>query len=222
MIQKPELELTTDGSHTLYVPQLDEHYHSTNGAIQESRHVFIEAGLRHCTKDEINIFEVGFGTGLNTFLTLIESEKCAKKVIYTTIEAYPLPDELIQCLNYPELLSRERPLFDKIHSSEWDKLVEINNRFSLHKLHANFTQFNFPPSPKYDLVYFDAFAPDKQSEMWVQSSFEAIYKQLNHNGILCTYCAKGAIRRMMQAAGFHTERLPGPPGKREMLRATKI
>lgn len=224
MSVKPKIELTADGSHTLFVSELNEHYHSVNGAIQESTHVFINTGLHACGRDEINIFEIGFGTGLNAFLTLLNIKDTQKKVHYTGIEAYPLPASIIKNLNYTEGHSTEEQyLYHKLHGAEWEKEVEILPNFYLTKIEADLTQFNFSfIKEQIDLIYFDAFAPDKQSEMWTQDIFNRLYSITNHQGILVTYCAKGAVRRMMQQAGYKVERLPGPPGKREMLRATKL
>lgn len=220
---KPIIEKTADGSHTLFVSELDEHYHSVNGAIQESNHVFIETGLKHCEKDTISIFEVGFGTGLNAFLTLLEAKKSNKVIYYTSIEAYPLDKSLIRELNYPEQLSADSlSYFYQLHDAEWGEEVKISNNFYLRKLHADFVQFDFSQiTNQQDLIYFDAFAPDKQPDMWSQDIFDQLYKLSSAQGLLVTYCAKGVVRRMMQQAGYTTERLPGPPGKREMLRATK-
>lgn len=223
MSVKPIIELTADGSHTLFVPQLNEHYHSTNGAVQESTHVFIETGLHHCTKDTIHILEIGFGTGLNAFLTLLDSEKTQKIIHYTTLEVYPLPPDIIEQLNYPHLFSTDdQALYYKLHQAEWGKEVQICSNFYLTKIEADFTRFDFTKLKEtIDIIYFDAFAPDKQAEMWIQDLFDKLYSVSANQGILVTYCAKGVVRRMMQQAGFTTERLPGPPGKREMLRATK-
>jgi tRNA U34 5-methylaminomethyl-2-thiouridine-forming methyltransferase MnmC len=210
------LTVTADGSHTLFVPELDEHYHSVNGAIQESQHVYIDAGFNQSTKKEIKVLEMGFGTGLNALLTLLEAEKREIKVVYTALEKYPLPDSITCNLNYSQL---NEDLFHKIHQAEWEKFVRITPFFSLHKVQTGFSEFDFPDT--YDVVYYDAFAPDKQPEVWSQSLFDKIYAQMNEKGILTTYCAKGNIRRMMQHAGFRIERIPGPTGKREMLRAMR-
>lgn len=223
MSVKPILEMTADGSHTLFVPELNEHYHSTNGAVQEAGHVFINAGLHHSTKNEIKILEVGFGTGLNAFLTLLDVQKSGKRVHYITLEAYPLSMEIIRNLNYPNLFSaNNRESYYRLHEAEWGKEIEINPDFYLTKVNADFTRFDFSElTDTIDIVYFDAFAPDKQSEMWTQSLFDQLYNSCVSGGIFVTYCAKGVVRRMLQQSGFVTERLPGPPGKREMLRATK-
>ncbi|MDD2799420.1 MAG: tRNA (5-methylaminomethyl-2-thiouridine)(34)-methyltransferase MnmD [Bacteroidales bacterium] len=214
------LESTADGSHTLFVPELNEHYHSVNGAWQESLHVFIEAGLKSCEKNELSVFEVGFGTGLNAFLTLIEAEKSGKVIRYTSLELYPLSVELSQSLNYADLIApHKKQLFDALHKAEWGAEVQITPHFFLRKINADLCEYNF--TSKYDVVYFDAFAPEKQPEMWDSELFVKLFDHTNLNGILTTYCAKGVVRRSLQAAGFMVERLQGPPGKREMLRGIK-
>lgn len=218
---KRELQETADGSHTLFIPEMDEHYHSVNGAVQESRHVFIEAGLRRLEKKELIVFEVGFGTGLNAFLTLLDAEENDRTVVYHSVELYPLDQEFVRLLNYAEIIAPEKKeLFSRLHSAEWDTEVRITDRFILHKIKGDSNQMEIPSG--IDLVYFDAFAPDKQPEMWNQSIFNALYLRMNEGGILTTYCAKGVVRRMMQKAGYSVERIPGPPGKREMLRAIKV
>lgn len=212
------LQITDDGSHTLFVPEIDECYHSTKGAIQESRHIFIEAGLKQCAKSEINVLEIGFGTGLNALLTALESDVSVR---YTTIELYPVPIEQALKLNYPELLEDESVvLFEKIHSSPWNEKVQITENFSITKLNADITRTDF--DEQFDVIYFDAFSPEKQPEMWSEEMFRKLYLCASENAVLTTYCAKGAVRRAMKSAGFAVERLPGPPGKREILRARKI
>ncbi len=216
-----QLEPTADGSNTLYVPELQEHYHSIKGALTESMHIFIEMGLRHSTVPSPHVLEIGFGTGLNAFLTLLEAEQNKRKTSYTSIELFPVGEEIIQRLKYPEGICPEhKDLYYKLHSAEWGTTVPITSLFTLHKIEADFTQY--PIKGKYDIVYFDAFAPEKQPEMWNERLFKELYSALNINGILTTYCAKGTVRRMLKACGFYVERLPGPPkGKREILRATK-
>lgn len=223
MSVNPKIELTADGSHTLFVPELDEHYHSVNGAVQESTHVFIKTGLHHCLKDEIRIFEVGFGTGLNAFLSMLDIAETNKIIHYTAIEAYPLGKDIILQLNYAKSFSADQQtLYEKLHDVEWGSEQEIMPNFWLKKIKSDFTQFDFSSfAGNFDLIYFDAFAPDKQPDMWVQSLFNDMYCISSEGGTLVTYCAKGIVRRMLQAAGYTTERLSGPPGKREMLRATK-
>lgn len=217
---KRELQQTADGSHTLFIPEMDEHYHSVNGAVQESRHVFIEAGLHHLLKKDITVFEIGFGTGLNAFLTLLDAEEKNRAVNYYSIELYPLESELVRALNYGEVISPEKKeLFNALHAAAWDKPLRITGNFSLHKIQGDNNSCDLPDG--IDLVYFDAFAPDKQPEMWNQEIFNNLYAHMTEGGILTTYCAKGVVRRMMQEAGYSVERIPGPPGKREMLRAMK-
>lgn len=215
------LKQTADGSYTLYVPELDEHYHSVKGALTESRHIFIEMGLKHSPISHLRIFEVGFGTGLNAFLTLLEANKSRRRIHYTSIERYPLPADVWQRLDYPALAgSGHEALFAALHQAAWDEDTAITPHFTLHKVAGDFTRLACTPE-SYDLIYFDAFAPDKQPEMWSQSLFNSLHDMLTDGGILTTYCAKGVVRRMLQAAGFEVERLPGPPGgKREILRGT--
>ena len=217
-----EIERTDDGSNTLYVPELNEHYHSTKGAVTESKYIFVEQGFNHLSKKSVSILEVGFGTGLNAILTFIEADNKGVNTIYDTIEKYPLDKTIIEKLDYLPIIGEEnKDRFNNIHSSQWDKDIELSPFFTLHKINGDFTSYNF--IRKYDVIYFDAFAPEKQPEMWTQDIFNQMYNLLNPGGVLTTYCAKGIIRRMLQAAGFKTERLPGPPnGKREILRATKI
>lgn len=216
-----ELQLTADGSHTLYIPDMDEHYHSVNGAIQESQHVYIEAAFNQYQKNEIHVLELGFGTGLNAFLTALEAKKRGINVFYTTLEKYPLSSQVIEKLNYGASSVDEINLFQQIHACEWESPCSITSSFVLRKVETDFLEYDFF-NKCYDVVYYDAFAPDKQSEVWNQDIFNRLFSSMNPDGILTTYCAKGAIRRMMQQAGFKVERIPGPPGKREMLRARKI
>ncbi|GHU71458.1 hypothetical protein FACS189413_13190 [Bacteroidia bacterium] len=209
-----EIQFTADGSHTLFLPEMNEHYHSVNGAVQESRHVYIEAGFNRCPKSLIHVLEMGFGTGLNALLTALEAEKRRISTLYTALEKYPLPAETTHQLNYDELAPE---IFRKIHATEWETPIPITPFFTLRKIQTDFSAYTYPGC--YDVVYYDAFAPDKQTEVWSQSLFDTIYNAMQTSGILTTYCAKGHIRRMMQRAGFAVERIPGPPGKREMLRA---
>ncbi len=217
------IEITEDGSHTLYVPELDEHYHSTHGAIQESLHVYLEAGLHHCDKPEVNLLEIGFGTGLNAFLTLLDTEKSKKTVKYTSLERYPVSCVDARMFNYSKLLDpSQEEKFMRLHSSAWSVWEEITPNFHLKKLQMDATNPDgFQPEGLFDIIYYDAFAPEKQPNMWTQEIFNRLYILSNQEAILTTYCAKGAVRRMLQSAGYQVERLPGPPGKREILRAVK-
>lgn len=217
------LEITEDGSHTLYVPELNEHYHSTHGAIQESQHVYLDAGMHHCTKHEINLLEIGFGTGLNAFLTLFDTEKSNKSVNYVSVEQYPIFLDDALNLNYSKLINNAiEDKFMLLHTCAWNEWVEITANFRLKKLDGDGRNTDlFLPDAPFDLIYYDAFAPEKQPDMWTEEIFKRLYSLTNEEGILTTYCAKGVVRRMLQSAGYHVERLPGPPGKREILRAIK-
>lgn len=221
-----EIITTNDGSNTLFVPELNERYHSIHGAIQESRHVFIRSGLNYFLdkyqKKDVAIFEVGFGTGLNTFLTLIESEKQQLTIKYSAIESYPLTNELWSRLNYIEQIndySKEQLqfFFNQIHLVEWEKYVEVQEKFILQKINSSLLEFNC--DKKFDIIYFDAFAPTVQPELWTKEIFKKLYDVMNVNGILVTYCAKGIVKRTLKEVGFFVESIQGPPGKREMIRA---
>lgn len=215
------LQLTGDGSGTLYSSEMQESYHSLNGAVQESRHVFIEAGLKHCTRKSIHLFEIGFGTGLNALLTWGEAKRSHLDITYTAIEAFPLPLETTSALGYDSLEPKlQVDAFNQLHAASWGSPVILEKGcFSLYKLEGDFTTMSF--QSRFDLLYFDAFAPEKQPEMWEEHLFARLFENLNENGILVTYCAKGEVRRRLQRCGFNVERIPGPPGKREMIRAVK-
>jgi tRNA U34 5-methylaminomethyl-2-thiouridine-forming methyltransferase MnmC len=208
---------TEDGSKTLYVPEIDEYYHSKHGARQESLHIFINAALKACEKTVITVFEVGFGTGLNALLSLNEAEKSQKIIDYKAVELFPLENEMLKQLN--TYSDKEKRYFEAIHKAKWGEKVSLTNFFSLTKIQTDFTVFscNFG----FDVCYFDAFSPEKQPQMWENKRFEMLYDTANEDAILTTYCAKGSIRRTLLAKGFTVERLPGPPGKREFLRAQK-
>ncbi len=215
------IERTDDGSATLFVPALNEHYHSVKGARTESQHIFIDMGLEASEAAEPRVLEIGFGTGLNALLTLEAAGESQRKVHYTGVELYPLAWDTIEQLGYSD-----HPLFKTLHTAPWGEDVEITPYFTLNKLEEDITapanHLSLLTNPCYDLVYFDAFAPEKQPEMWSQELFTQIYVIMNKGGILTTYCAKGTVRRMLQSSGFVVERLPGPPGgKREIIRAQK-
>ncbi len=210
---------TKDGSDTLYNLELDEHYHSINGAIQESKHVFVNAGLKEIRKKEFSVLEVGFGTGLNALLSLKECGLLENKIQYTAVEFFPLTHEVIQKLNYDDIIG-EADSFHKMHSCAWNTWVEINDLFSLIKLKADLRTMRF--QDKYDLVYFDAFSPQKQPALWIEEIFDKIVSACNEDAVFVTYSAKGSVRRALQKAGFYVERIPGPPGKREMIRARRV
>jgi tRNA U34 5-methylaminomethyl-2-thiouridine-forming methyltransferase MnmC len=224
--------ITADGSDTIYRADLDQHYHSTFGAIQESMLVFIMHGFLHACmnvetegnpeKKSIHILEIGFGTGLNALLTLLEAKKHDIKVQYTAIEAFPLEKADWQELNYPEIVcaSGLQPCFEELHLAEWNHFKDILPGFSLCKIHSTLQSY-VPPSQKFDLVYFDAFGPDAQPELWTEQVFRNIQQCMSAKGVLTTYSVKGDVVRALQASGFLTEKLPGPPGKRHVLRAIK-
>lgn len=219
-----KIEITEDGSHTFFVPKLNEHYHSTHGAIQESIHVFIDAGLRACEKDEVSVLEIGFGTGLNAFLTMLEAEKTRRKITYTSLELYPLSETEAKMLNYPALIdASKKEDFLRLHRAPWEHREQVSPCFSLLKLQTDFSKpADVQCGNKFNVIYFDAFAPEKQPDMWTQEIFDTLLHLSAPNAILTTYCAKGAVRRILQTAGFTVERLPGPPGKREMLRGRVV
>ncbi len=216
-----ELQITADGSHTLYVPEMNEHYHSVNGALREAQHIFIEAGLYAVKRDPLRLLEIGFGTGLNAFLTLKEVESLGiSHIDYYTVELYPLSLDIIHELNYGSLIWPENEaLFEALHLAAWNEAVSITDHFTLHKLQGDSNTCPLPEN--IDLIYFDAFAPDKQPEMWSQEIYDRLSAHTVSDGVLVTYCAKGVVRRGLQSAGFDMTRLPGPPGKRHILRGIK-
>ena len=213
---------TKDGSHTVISSHFGEAYHSRFGAIQESKHVFLQAGLSPIllrNDDRITILEIGFGTGLNAVLTYLETKDLTKDIQYDTLEAYPLKMDEIKKLNYPQILNLPAPIWDKIHESPWETNIALNANFHLKKHHLLFQDFEAKES--YDLIYYDAFAPEAQPELWDIPILKTMYNALANNGILVTYCAKGYVKRNLKAVGFTIESIPGPPGKREMTRAIK-
>ena len=209
---KSKIVITDDGSKTVYSERFGEHYHSTFGAVNESNHVFIEAGYSAVAANPVSVLEIGFGTGLNAWLTLQQTSKLNRHTFYETVELYPIDNATIS-----ELLDNK--VFRSLHAAPWEQPVEITSDFTIYKRKSNLLQTSF--ISKFDVVYFDAFSPAVQPEMWNFDIFAGIYEMMNHGAVLTTYCAKGEVRRTMQSAGFTTERLPGPVGKREMLRAKK-
>lgn len=220
MFDERKVILSEDGSSTIYLPSLNETYHSTHGAITESSHVFIRNGLSFInpTNRNINILEVGMGTGLNVLLTFIESQKLNCEVHFHTLEPYPILPGLAMTLNYP-LILKEEEIFKIIHNSSFDEEIPFSSQFSFRKF--NQTLEEFIPSHKYELVFFDAFAPSKQPEIWSEDNFRKIFSSVCDGGVLVSYCASGHFKRCLKAVGFSVETLPGPPGKKEMTRATK-
>lgn len=215
--------ITADGSSSIYVPEWEEHYHSKHGAIQEAYHVFIKNGLDLFeNKSKISILEIGFGTGLNCFISYLETQKRNLEINYEGVEAYPLIREEVEQLNYIEQLkvTNERDIFNQIHQIEWGVKQPINSNFSLIKRKQFFKDID--DQHIFNLIYFDAFGARVQPELWTELIFQKMYNSLKKNGILVTYSAKGSVRRAMQSIGFLVEKLPGPPGKREMLRGIKL
>lgn len=219
-MENPEIRLTADGSKTLYLPHLDETYHSSHGAIQEAVHVFIEHGLTYVSQktESITVFEMGFGTGLNALLTALWAQKHQRMIHYIGIEHYPIEEDLWRQMEFVQVES-EIALYAKIMSSEWGKFQEINPFFELKKIEQ--TVHDLDLNEKVDLIYFDAFGPKVQAEMWDLPVLKKMYDMLMPGGIFVTYCAQGQMRRNLKSLGFTLEELPGPPGKREMTRATK-
>jgi tRNA U34 5-methylaminomethyl-2-thiouridine-forming methyltransferase MnmC len=217
---KREIIITADGSTTIHLADWNENYHSKHGAIQEANHVFIKMGLslffeqRQCA-----VLEIGFGTGLNALLTLLNAEKNNLKVNYEAIEAFPVDFSEIKYINFPELLQIDRVLFDQLHQVDWEVNHQITKNFNLKKRKLFFDQI--ADKNRFNLIYFDAFGPRVQPELWTEAIFKLMFNALNTKGVLVTYSANSNARRAMQAVGFLVEKLPGPPGKREMLRATK-
>jgi tRNA U34 5-methylaminomethyl-2-thiouridine-forming methyltransferase MnmC len=214
-----EFRLTEDGSHTLYVPELNEHYHSINGALSESKHIFIDAALNFCKKEEPQVLEIGFGTGLNAFLSCLEVNKQDRKLHYHAIEKYPLTMDEARLLNYDSLLDNSDVSILDFHSTPWEETRRIHPDFFLHKERSDIREIK--AKGVFDVIYFDAFSPDIQPELWSPEVFKKIADLTASGGILTTYSVKGDIKRALIAAGFSVEKIPGPYGKRVILRAIK-
>ena len=219
---------TGDGSHSIAIPGMQVTYHSRHGAIQESMHVFIEAALRYTTGD-VHIFETGFGTGLNALLTLIDAEQQSRNIFYETIEPFPLTIAEAAQLNYCNVLQRTdlQPLFEQLHTCAWETPVAITPRFIVKKRRLSLPDLstdqpiNQSTDQPINIVYFDAFAPSVQPELWTTTVFASLYQRMAANGILTTYSSKADVRRAMESAGFSIQKIPGPWGKREMIRAKR-
>jgi tRNA U34 5-methylaminomethyl-2-thiouridine-forming methyltransferase MnmC len=214
-----QVKFTEDGSHTLFSERFGECYHSSHGAIQESMHVFINSGLACASSPSPSILEVGFGTGLNALLSLIYGEENNLPITYSAIELYPLKPAVIQQINYPDILGFAEE-YRLLHDVEWGESHNITGNFKLKKLEDDLSVVHL--NDLYDLVYYDAFSPEIQPELWKARIFEKVAKVCNPGAVLTTYSAKGAVRRALQASGFAVERIPGPPGKREIIRAKKL
>lgn len=217
-----EIKKTADGSVTIFLPEWDESYHSKHGAIQEANHVFIDKGLHFVNKTKLSVLEIGFGTGLNALLTLIEAKSKNLSIDYVGVEAFPISQEEVETLNYTETLDAQvfQADFNKLHTCDWEVKHHINENFSLTKNQMHFEQIKY--KKQFDLIYFDAFGYRVQPELWSETIFKIMFDALKLDGVLVTYACRNPIKRAMEAAGFQTEKLPGPPGKREMLRAVKV
>lgn len=221
MPKKPEVILSSDGSHSIISPVFDTLYHSRHGAITESKVVFIQAGLDflfHQGIKKIVVFEMGFGTGLNALLTQQWAENHQIKIIYHTVEAYPLTEDLIALLNYGDLL-KSQEIYLKLHDLSWGSLHEISPNFTFTKWHSELETLTL--DTHFDVVFFDAFGPNTQPALWQAPIMEKMYAWLKPQGVLTSFCAQGAFRRALKEVGFNVEKIPGPPGKREMTRAIK-
>jgi tRNA U34 5-methylaminomethyl-2-thiouridine-forming methyltransferase MnmC len=230
-----KIQITEDGSHTLFSEMAGQTYHSSHGAVQESRHIFTSqlSTLNFISKgsktfgSQLSILEIGFGTGLNVLLTAQWARENGVKVDFTTIELYPLAEEVYSELNYGQLLGDDE-LFLRLHEAEWDAgFVEVTENFAIRKFKSDIVEWLrnaqciMHNTQLFDIVYFDAFSPDAQPELWTEEVFRNIYALMKEGGVMTTYCAKGNVRRAMLAAGFRVEKLQGPPGKRHILRALK-
>ncbi len=217
-----QLKTTSDGSHTLYVPHIKEQYHSLNGAVTESMHVFIERGYNYSSTPFPVILEIGFGTGLNCLLTALQAEKLKRATTYYSIDNNILPPEITGQLNYGRILpDKAKSLFPVIHEISWGDRIQISEYFELQKIYSDIAQPDWQLTGNFDIVYFDAFGPDKQPEMWTGEIFRKIYERTVPKGVFLTYSAKGEVRRRLAKVGYTMERLAGPPGKKEMLRGIK-
>lgn len=217
-----EILLTEDGSHTLFNEQFNEIYHSRRGALAESQHVYIKNGFKYFNQPQVNIFEVGFGTGLNAFLTLCGAEENNIEANYTGIELWPVAADLVEKLNFTELLNENKysTYFKKLHEVSWNEAHKISPNFTLQKVQASLFEYTLPAN-NFHLIYFDAFGPAKQPEMWEVPVMQQMYDSLMPGGILVTYCSKSVFRKALEQVGFKVEKPAGPLGKREMVRAIK-
>ena len=215
-----KLVITNDGSHSIFNPKINECYHSKHGAIVEAEHVFIRNGFSVFNKQNLNILEIGFGTGLNALLT---SQKAVQKKVtvnYQTMELYPVSEDNYSKLNFTDLIGIEKKSFLILHETPWEEKCKINDFFSLTKFNTDLE--NYTSDTKFDIIYFDAFSPEKQPELWTNTIFMKMHNYLKEGGFLVTYCAKGIVKRTMKSVGFEIIVLDGPPGKRQMTRANKL
>jgi len=222
---KRKIVLTADGSSSIFSEEVNQHYHSHFGALQESMHIFIEAGLCSATLSPlqtISILEIGFGTGLNALLTYFKSENICKTVYYETLELHPISQQEAEQLNYPAILPylSAKEIFTRLHRAAWNTKEVVSEHFTLQKRLISATEANYAPDA-FDLVYFDAFSPEAQPALWTKEVFEPIYNSMKKDAVLLTYCTKGSVKNTLKTLGFQIEKLPGPAGKREILRAKK-
>jgi tRNA U34 5-methylaminomethyl-2-thiouridine-forming methyltransferase MnmC len=216
-----EIIQTLDGSTTIHLKEWDECYHSKHGAIQEAQHVFIQNGLSLFPNQTVAILEIGFGTGLNAFITFLESQKLNQSINYVGVEAYPVNASEVLAMNYVDELNAglQKVIFEQMHESNWDEKVILNPEFELTKRKQFFDEID--DFEQFDLIYFDAFGYRVQPDLWSTAIFKKMYDALKPGGKLVTYAARGVVKRSMIEVGFTVEKLPGPPGKREMFRASK-
>jgi len=217
----PVIRLTADGSHTLS-NDVGVLYHSHHGALQESKHIFIEAGLEVAERcfpaGELRVLEIGFGTGLNAFLAALKMAQMQRLLVYHTTELYPVSEDVAAGLNYPQLLGEGEAFFRGIHAARWEETVQLSEHFLLCKHKLDAARQPLPSGPVH-CVFFDAFAPEDQPELWTEAMFARVRAAMHPGAVLVTYCSKGVVRRAMETAGLTVEKLPGPPGKREIVRA---
>ncbi len=211
-----KLKVTGDGSHTIYVPELNEHYHSVQGAVAESEHIYISSGFAYSDRNPVKVLEFGMGTGLNVLLTAQQAAATGRMVYYHAIEKYPLSDKELDQLNFSAL---EPAVFKQIHEAEWGSLVQITETFFLFKEQADFRKSK--PVGPFDVIFLDAFGPEVQPALWSYEMFKRAFELAAPGAVLTTYSSKGQVRRNMREAGFRVEKLPGPKGKREIVRATR-
>jgi len=220
---KREIIITEDGSHSISLEKTNIVFHSRYGAVQESQHIYIDAGLKQIlhAKPCIRIFELGFGTGLNALLAFINADNNGQFIYYETIEAFPLEKHLFENLNYCENLNRSdlKPYFLQLHLCEWNRIIPIGDFFQFKKINTALLEYRFEST--FDIIFYDAFAPNAQPELWTKEVFGKLFAGLSQNGLLLTYCSKGIVQRAMRTAGFAVDRLPGPSHKREIIRAEK-
>ena len=218
---KREIIITSDGSTSIHLPEWEESYHSKHGAIQEAQHVFIKNGLSLCKGQSVSVLEIGFGTGLNAFITFIESQKSNQNIEYVGVEGFPVSAEEVVQMNYVNQLNANQfeSEFKMMHTSDWEKNVTISEHFRLTKRKQLFNEIN--DKNQFDIIYFDAFGYRVQPELWSVEIFAKMFEALKEGGILVTYACRGPIKNAMKEAGFQIEKLAGPPGKREMLRGWK-